>query len=202
MELTKIHLSSPEVELMLNPEVILTKNRVLQKITGLLEGVLQEQLEIVRKKGLDGSDPFIVSPKISRGENYLGLPWLILDYPRASARKDICFIRSMFWWGNFFSSTLHLSGAYALQHRQQLINNFSSFEHAYISISTDPWVHHFEETSYKAIRSMNEPDFRNTLLGAEHIKIAAKWPLSQWEQASSILVEHWRLLAGCGGLIA
>ncbi len=202
MELTKIQLSSSEVELMLNPEVILTKNRVLQKVTGLLEMLQKQQAELVQQNGLQGKDPFIVSPKISRGENYLGLPWLILDYPRASAQKDLFFIRSMFWWGNFFSSTLHLSGRYANQYRQELSNHYSLFTHAYISISTDPWVHHFEETSYTAISLLNKEEFSRTLKGAEHIKIAAKWPLTDWEKAESLLLEHWKFLAGCCGLIA
>ena len=42
------------------------------------------------------------SGKISRGENYRGLPYLILDYPAYFSQKDIFAFRTMFWWGHFF----------------------------------------------------------------------------------------------------
>jgi hypothetical protein len=48
--------------------------------------------------------------KISRGENYQLLPYIILDYPSYFSRNNIFAVRTMFWWGNFFSITLHLSG--------------------------------------------------------------------------------------------
>src|SRR5690349_18207930 len=111
MEVSKIHLSSAEAELMKNAAVLLTKNSVLEKIRQLLARVQEEQQAFAASHGLH-SDPFDISPKISRGENYLGLPYIILDYPRKSGGDGICFIRTMFWWGHFFSSTLHVSGSY------------------------------------------------------------------------------------------
>ena len=51
------------------------------------------------------------TPKIAKGENYLQLPYVLLDYPRCFDKENIFAIRTMFWWGNFFSITLHLSGS-------------------------------------------------------------------------------------------
>ena len=101
MEVSKIHLSPTEIELMQNAEIILTKNRVLQKMKSLLEEVQHKQTDFVRLNNLK-EDIFKVSPKISKGENYLGLPYLILDYPRQTFENNFFFIRTMFWWDNFF----------------------------------------------------------------------------------------------------
>ena len=106
MGVPKIQLSSAETELMQNASVILTKNSVLQKIKMLLEEVQEQQLDFVSQHNLDKTGFFLVPPKISKGENYSGLPYLIQDYPRITSAKNIFFIRNMFWWGNFFSSTL------------------------------------------------------------------------------------------------
>ena len=52
------------------------------------------------------------SPKISKGENYRGLPYVMLDYPRLFGREEVLAIRTFFWWGHGFSVTLHLKGGY------------------------------------------------------------------------------------------
>jgi hypothetical protein len=106
MQGSKIRLSPSEAALVGNAEIILTKNSILQKTVALLA---QLQEEITSQKALP---PFSPSAKISKGENYRGLPYAVLDYPRIAGGEDLFFIRSMFWWGHFFSSTLQLAGAY------------------------------------------------------------------------------------------
>jgi hypothetical protein len=108
MEDSKIQLSQSELDLFCNAEIILTKNRIIQKVIELLD-VLQNKM--VDAKQSIASPLFNTSPKISRGEYYMGLPYVILDYPRESKDQNLFFIRSMFWWGNFYSSTLHISGS-------------------------------------------------------------------------------------------
>src|SRR4051812_17613378 len=110
MRHAKIQLSPAEQHLITNAEVLLTKNRVITKIKGLLEDVQDQMLQ--RAVTFSNAHIFQTGPKISRGENYLGLPYLVLDYPRVFQQHDIFAIRSFFWWGHFFSSTLHVSGHY------------------------------------------------------------------------------------------
>ena len=102
MQGSKIRLSDAEKELFSNAQIILTKNSIVQKTVLLLEEV---QAVLVNENSLRNYQ-ISTSPKISKGENYLGLPYVILDYPRIANDDNLFFIRSMFWWGNFFSSTL------------------------------------------------------------------------------------------------
>ncbi|HVE61539.1 MAG TPA: hypothetical protein VNA26_06955, partial [Chitinophagaceae bacterium] len=103
MNEAKIHLSPSEMELMCNAEIILTKNKILKKIKILLEHLQEKMMEYgkANKTDLKLNNLFVVNPKISRGENYEGLPYLILDYPRLFDVSHIFTIRSMFWCGNF-----------------------------------------------------------------------------------------------------
>jgi hypothetical protein len=201
MELPKIHLSSAETELMRNAEVILTKNRVLQKIKGLLEIVQQQQLSFVEKNRLTGLEAFVISPKISKGENYLGLPFQILDYPRLSAPGDLFFIRTMFWWGNFFSSTLHLSGSYKDAHKKNVLSSFPVLGEYFIGANADPWLHHFEDSNYRKINGMTRQAFELQCESGAHLKLAARIPLSEWERAPIKLYEHWKVWLRVCGLI-
>jgi hypothetical protein len=192
MKETKIQLSPAEMDLMCNASVILTKNKILQQVKALLEDVQAEMIE--SSFATKPNSVFGIPPKISRGENYLGLPYLILDYPRMFTQPGTFAIRSMFWWGHFFSSTLHLSGAYATTFREKIENAYQQLadQNYYIGIQADPWQHHFEENNYKKISTMPEAQFQK-YCRLEHIKIAAKWPLMDWAVAANHLFESWKL---------
>lgn len=197
MDASKIHLSPAEAELMNNAGIILTKNSVLQKIKLLLEEVQAEQQLLVSQNGWNKENIFTIPPKISRGENYMGLPYLILDYPRINSPSGIFFIRTMFWWGNFFSSTLHISGLQKEYLNRPIQNSFNLLSEHFIGLNTDPWVHHFEESNYKKIGLMGKDEFEASCNANDHMKIAIKWPLIQWEQAPFLLFTNWKFLLKC-----
>lgn len=138
------------------------------------------------------------SPKISRGENYRGLPYVVLDYPRIAKGEDLFFIRSLFWWGNFFSSTLQIAGHFKEDNALKLAAAHAALsEKGYsVGINEDPWQHHFEDSNYQKIAALSQKDFYRVLQQQPHIKIAAFWPLSEWDTAANRLVNSWKFLAG------
>jgi hypothetical protein len=191
MQGSKIRLSPAEAALFSDAGIILTKNSILQKTVALLAEVQGELAQ----------QPFphahLSTPKISKGENYLGLPYAVLDYPRIVAGDGLFFIRSMFWWGNFFSSTLQVSGSYKESNIQFIAAAYDEFasQNFYVGINQDPWQHHFETTNYRRIGGLSNEAFRCVLQKQPHIKIAARWPLSEWDAAATNLIESWRFLA-------
>jgi hypothetical protein len=202
MEMSKIHLSPSEAELMQNAAIILTKNSVLEKIRNLLEDVQDRQLAFVHQNGLQTIDPFFISPKISKGENYRGLPYIILDYPRTSTEKNFFFIRSMFWWGHYFSSTLHLSGNYKTTFLDSIKSSYDFLKDYYIGISNDQWAHHFEQSNYTSISALSENEFQQQCAAFEYIKIAMNCPLDKWDKAPAQLFANWQSLLNVCGLIS
>jgi len=197
MEVSKIQLSPAEMELMQNADIILTKNRVLEKIKSLLETVQQNQIGYVQEHKLK-NEIFKVSPKISRGENYLGLPYLILDYPRQSTDNHFFFIRTMFWWGNFFSCTLHLANNSKEIFKERIKQSQRLLGDYYISVNDDAWVHHLKESDYKKINHLTKEQYEQSCESFDHIKIAGRHSLDKWEVMPSQLFENWKLfLAVC-----
>ncbi len=185
MDGAKIQFSVAEKRLMLNANIILTKNALLEKVRLLLEGV---QYSLTEHKTSDAV--FLLPPKISRGENYLGLPYLVLDYPRQFKSENIFMLRSFFWWGHFFSATLHLSGAIKEQYLHQIKNRYKDLATAgyYIGSNEDQWQHHFKTDNYRLIAGLSEPEFRDYCHRFEHLKIAKSWPLEN-ETAANDLIE-------------
>ncbi len=186
----KIQLSPAEERLMANAEVILTKNRVLEKMRCLLEEVQAHMAEHAGTFSKPHTGP---PPKISRGENYLGLPYLVLDYPRVFQQEGVFAIRSFFWWGNFFSSTLQLSGDFKTEYLLKIEAAYAAFSGYHIGINPDPWQHHFEETNYTPVATLQHGDFKKLVHQHAHIKLATKLPVSEWQQAGVFLFDHWKL---------
>lgn len=192
MQGSKIRLSPSEAALIGNAEIILTKNNIIQKTVALLARLQEHLLSCGAAFSLSSS------PKISRGENYRGLPYVVLDYPRISQGEDLFFIRSMFWWGHDFSSTLQLAGLYKEKALPRLISAHPVLveKQYFVGVNTDPWQHHFEPSNYRKIDALTPAAFGALLQQQPHTKIAARWSLSEWDAAANHFESSWLFLAG------
>ena len=195
MNPAKIRLSQKEVELVTNADFILTKNAILQKIKLLLADLQVQQQQCLQSYSGRIPDEIIQSsPKISKGENYNGLPYLMLDYPRVFNSSAIYAIRTMFWWGNFFSITLHLSGQYKKNNEEKLVTSFQSLleKGFYYCMNDDEWEHHFEITNYAPLASINKNDFAEAIRKKSFVKLANKISLKQWDTAEETVLTFFK----------
>jgi hypothetical protein len=198
MNEAKIQLSTAEMGIMCNAEIILTKNKILLEIKRLLEHL---QNTMVQYGNAGNSNENLkslltVNPKISKGENYEGLPYLILDYPRLFNTNNIFTIRTMFWWGNFFSITLHLSGHYKKENLSQIANTYEdlSFRQFYIGVNENQWKHHFEKENYILIKNLSKEEFLQCTKQYNHLKLATWFSLKEINSVLNALLENWKWL--------
>lgn len=142
------------------------------------------------------SEIFSISPKISRGENYSGLPYVMLDYPRCFGKTDIFAIRTMFWWGNFFSTTLHLKGKYKNELVPVIIKNLAvlSKHHFFISINADEWRHDFQPDNYISMLDVDDQVITDQLIKKDFCKIARKTGLQDWDSVSDQVLEFYEII--------
>ena len=197
---TKIQFLPAEMELVSSPDIILTKNAILQKIRSFLEEVQLKQEDVLQKYSTHlPAEVLKISPKISRGENYKGLPWLVLDNPRYFQHNNIFAIRTMFWWGNFFSITLHLSGNNKTELLKNLTNCTSllSKNDFYIYNGTKEWEHDFDPASYKSIASLNNDEIEKITAENSFLKLAIKFPIDSLEAIEEKLLKNYELLVKC-----
>ncbi|GEO11045.1 hypothetical protein [Segetibacter aerophilus] len=183
-------LTEYEMKLVTDQHLLLTKNKIIQKVCEFFGGLSELYKNVI----IIESSPSLnlITPKISRGENYKGLPYVILDYPRQFGKVDVFAIRTFFWWGNFFSITLQLSGQYKndyLPHIEKAIDE-KLFESWYVGSSDDPWQHHFESDNYQPLQPEKKYDFEDY----RYLKIAKKIPLDKWDEAETFFEENFKLL--------
>ena len=170
-------------------EFVMAKQRIIGKVVDLFGNMANEFVPFLSQKILIAD---AVNPKISKGENYRGLPYVILDYPRMFGKQDSFAIRCFFWWGNFFSITLQLSGTYQQQYAPVLEKGIADnlFEGWFASNGSDPWHHHFEEDNYKPV----EEDPMLSFADRPFIKLAKKIPLTQWDNAFAFYTTNFEML--------
>ncbi len=189
----KIQLSKLETDLIQNKEWILTKRSVINKVYQLFG----EMHKIY--KGICGQEPPSIiefykdtGGKISKGENYKGLPYVIMDNPATFTKEAIFAIRTMFWWGNFFSISLHLAGKkFQLQNDPSKLLLFLKENFFYICVNEDEWQHNFEPSNYISVSNLSENKF-NEISRRNFIKISKNLELNKWNAAPEFLEESFK----------
>ena len=197
---TKIQFLPAEMELVSSPDIILTKNAILQKIKSFFEEVQMKQHDILKRYSSQLPEEVLkISPKISRGENYKGLPWLVLDNPRHFQHNNIFAIRTMFWWGNFFSITLHLSGNNKNDLLKNLTENISVLakNDFYIHNGTKEWEHDIDPGSYKKLSAINEDELQKIFSANSFLKLVVKFTVEPLEAIEDKLLKNYELLVKC-----
>ena len=186
---SKILLSADELQLVTNTDWILTKRKIIEKVDLLLGDVsVRQHLIIENEKNWLPTAVVLSTPKIAKGENYLGLPYLLLDYPRCFSNDHVFAVRTMFWWGNFFSITLHLSGDYKKQFQKIIIENvYAVNQDIFICINENQWQHHFEADNYTDIKKLTEYALQAMIVEKQFIKLSIKFPLQSWNEIPSLL---------------
>ena len=200
MQQTKIQFLPAEMELVSSPDIILTKNTILQKIKSFFEELQMKQFTILKNYSDQLPAPVLtVSPKISRGENYKGLPWLVLDNPRFFQHNNIFAIRTMFWWGNFFSITLHLSGNNKMEFLKKIkpVIPVLAKHDFFIYNGANEWEHDLDPGSYKRISALTEDELENIYSTNNFLKLAIKFPIESLGAMEDKLCRNYELLVKC-----
>ena len=191
----KIHLSELETELVNNTEWIFSKQKITEKLYCLFGELHTSYREIVAKN--QGELPLIFQKpggKISRGENYNGLPYLMLDYPAMFSKENIFAVRTMFWWGNFFSITLHLSGKY-FENKKDVSKWLAFFREKNFSVCVNEgeWEHDFYPYNFTDIKCLDEIQI-GALAKKDFFKVSRRIELSEWGNIAFLLEQSFREL--------
>lgn len=198
MNNANVKLSKTELSLVTDASVILTKNNIIAKVYNLFGDLSQSfQGAIAAMPVKLPGQVLETTPKIYKGEQYLGLPYVMLDCPRLYTADNILAIRCFFWWGNFFSITLHLSGGFMLNYSNSLQTWLQQHNKQgwFICINDDPWQHHFGENNYCSIDVIGNAILNEALATKKgFVKLAKKLPLQQWDGALSFFVKEYNEL--------
>jgi hypothetical protein len=177
MDASKVRLSTEELALAADARVMLVKGSVIRKVTGLFEALSVMQAEVLQSYADLIPEAAATTPKVSRGENYRGQPYVVLDYPRLFRPDDIFAIRTMFLWGHHLSITLHLRGPQRDRLLPRLEDCLPALQDGgfQVCISNEEWEHHFGEDYVKPAREMVQEEWRALLGERPFTKVACAY---------------------------
>lgn len=182
MQDAKLGLSEEERRLVQDPGVILTKNRIINKVYALF-GTMAEGLQAMPWP--EGTE--LASPKISRGENFRGLPYVMLDFPRLFSNQHVLALRTHFWWGNYMSVTLHLKGHYQERFLGKVAAAVGRLQEGFwVACTEDEWEHAIVSPFYQEIGSMDDAVFRTHIGTHPFLKLSRKFPLETSDMGAAL----------------
>jgi hypothetical protein len=197
MQVSKIAFSEEEMEALMNARFFEVKQQAIDKVFEIFA-----ELEIALKK--DGSLNEIhyknlekETGKIFRGENYRNLPYVVLDFPKLFSADNIFTFRSMFWWGNEFSFTLHLQGHALYKYRISLRDNIELLLHKefYFCVNHSPWQYYFMPDNFIKLDELaNKKEISNQLETKEFVKLSRRIAIKDYEKVVDFGNETFQLL--------
>jgi hypothetical protein len=194
---TKLMLSDVELRFVNDTNWVLTKHRVIGTACELFNAqvpVIEEQLRHILHADLSALTAAV--PKITKGENYRLLPYVILDYPSVFNREDIFALRTMFWWGNFVSITLQVAGKYKQHLLERIMAGIQRDPSGlFICINDEQWAHHFEPGNYLQAKEMTYAEINAVFRQAGFIKLAIKYELEKWNDMPRLLLSGYKKMA-------
>lgn len=172
--------SEKELSVLEDTDFLLTKANVLDKIYNLLGTTRAELIKGVKESDFtfpEGTD--LQTGKISRGENYLCLPYMVLDYPALFTSENTFAYRTMFWWGNFFSATLQLEGKSLNKYRNTFVAKIDKLtnNNIYIGIGETPWRYHYGNDNYTLITESHKKHITH----CRFLKLSKKSDLKEYK---------------------
>jgi hypothetical protein len=183
--------SDDEFAVLLDKNFLIQKNSIsksIQRMLAFIEGEIKEEIKKCSFPFPD--DTFLKSGKISKGENYRGLPYFVLDYPRLFKDTDIFTFRTMLRWGHEFSCTLHLSGNSLKYIDDEVFSKLKQLEDSYFCISSSPWEYHYESDNYILVSKLTVEVMKNHIEQHHFVKISRCISLNSWDFFPTFCLEN------------
>lgn len=183
-------LSEEEQRILSDTRFLRLKHHISEKIISYLadiERALHQEIGKTNLRFPEGT--FLKAGKISKGEQYKGLPYFILDYPRLFTQNEVFAFRTMLWWGHHFSCTLHLSGPFLEKIKASLIQKLTVMDTAYFCVNNQPWEYHFEPDNYLPLGTLGREAVARQIDTNGFVKLSDFIPLNNWDGYKSFALE-------------
>ncbi len=185
----KIYLSEQELQIAGNKDWILTKSKITNAVYQVF-GAFAESIHAISlsKKDQLPNEILSISPKIYKGENYQQFPYVLLDYPRLFDKEKILAIRTMFWWGHYFSICLLVQGSYKDELQERIANRLINLDDTFsIGTSHSIWEHEINHKNFVPVQQYSIAEWKQLWMDRNFIKLAKTYPIDAWQNLPALL---------------
>ncbi len=185
MQNTKITISPEESEALGDTGFFRKKAAITSKIIMIFSELAESLRPIIADHpGLFPPGTSLFREKISRGENYKGLPYIVIDFPAMFGKESVFAFRSMLWWGKHFSFSFHLGGDLWKSRQVHVTEKIAALHNKgfYLCVNKTPWEYHFESDNYLLLDELQGNKTRGLLQESPFIKIARRLEVAEWQK--------------------
>lgn len=188
MQILNLKLTNEELTVLKNTEFLRVKHLVIQKTVQLFDNLGDELRNNLKFNDINSE--LGTSYKISRGENFKGFPYVVLDYPKIRTNSDPVLFRTILWWGNYISLNVLIRDP-EKNLQEKLINRIDSINKEWMFYSgSDPWDHNLDSGNYFIIK--NDEELKNQVNENILLKISRKISLENWEKIPEEALENYK----------
>lgn len=187
------HPTQEELKILTDRRFLIVKQQLSEKIIAQLAEIERKLHKVLNDSTFDFPEgTFVRAGKISKGENYLSLPYFILDYPRLFTKENVFAFRTMLWWGNEFSCTLHIAGNTLKALKGTLLARLKKEKKLFFCIQENPWDYHFERSNYVPLEELSTKQIENHIETHDFVKLSDKIPLDNWDEFENFSLTTWK----------
>lgn len=183
--MSDLEFSRKEFQLLKDHQIFDEKAEITSKILYLFSKI-EERVKIKLKSTTFDFPENVLSGagKISKGENYLNCPYIILDYPRLYSKEDIFAFRTIFWWGHYFSNAFIIGGKSYHRYIKRFIENPGKLRNRdwNICVHRTPWKLENNHWNFVLINNLSLEEIKLVLRKYPFIKIARIYPLDHYKK--------------------
>jgi len=193
---SKTLFTDKELKIILDTDFLFTKAKIIEKVLDAFGAVKEEMVALIPNLNFNFPDEIDINDgKIFRGENYRLLPYVVLDCPKYFSKESIFAIRTMFLWGNFYSTTLHLHGGALEQYRSNITGNLDLLRRhdIFICVNSNPWQYHYEKDNYLPVDEFDNNKLMEIVKESEFIKLSRKIEIGDYRSLPSFCKESLQL---------
>jgi hypothetical protein len=169
-------LTKHELDFASETEYPLTKQKIMHKIGLIMETAgLQIAGELTGNPLFEGAHH-----KITRGERYKDMPYMVLDFPQIKGPAFPIVLRTMFWWGHYFSCSLILRTA--LVDPGIAAKAIPAMSKTKMMMSDQGlWEQELGTELYRSTADLDEREIRETLTTLTYLKLSRRISLEKHE---------------------
>jgi hypothetical protein len=176
--------------------LLLTKNVIIEKVYALF-GELASELQ----QSSIYSSSNLPSEILNMGQKYQGEK-NIKDFlcnaglPALLWKRRYFAVRTFFWWGNFFSVTLHLKGKYQQSFIPSLQKHiaFLAANNFQLCVAGEEWEHDLSDGNYIPLSISNNTIAEIDLVSKPFYKLTSRLELHQWNEMNERLLGLQRVI--------
>ena len=169
----------------------ITKQHIVHKTNLLFNDLGQKLVQKLVQFELINSLEY----KVTRGENYNMMPFVVLDFPRLLGKNFDIVCRTMFWWGHYFSCNLFVNTD--LINIEQTAKNIAGLSKTKIWVGDNLWEQNLKTDQYTKLKKLSKEQIIEILTRQPYLKLVTKIKLDTYNtipQEAQAMFENWLLL--------